>query len=66
MNLSEVTTSTEEKKSRWTMPFGKKGAAKEEKKKGGFGFASLKSAFGGKSSGVFPATEVRLASECEA
>lgn len=66
LNLSEVTTSTEEKKSRWTMPFGKKGAAKEEKKKGGFGFASLKSAFGGKSSGVFPATEVRLASECEA
>ena len=66
LNLSEVTTSTEEKKSRWTMPFGKKGAAKEEKKKGGFGFASLKNAFGGKSSGVFPATEVRLVSECEA
>ena len=65
LNLNEVTTSTEDKKSRWTMPFGKKGAAKEEKKKGGFGFASLKNAFGGKSSGTFPATEVRLMEECE-
>ena len=55
----EVTTSNEEKKSRWTMPFGKKTAGKEEKKKGGFGLGSLmKNALGGKNSGTFPATEV--------
>ena len=59
LNLNEVTTSNEEKKSRWTMPFGKKTAGKEEKKKGGFGLGSLmKNALGGKNSGTFPATEV--------
>ena len=46
----------EEKKTRWGMPFGRKGA-KEEKKKG-FGLGSLMKGFGSKGPSTFPPTEV--------
>ena len=56
LNLNAV-PAEEEKKTRWTMPFGRKGGAKEEKKKG-FGLGSLMKGFGNKGPSTFPPTEV--------